>query len=365
MKFQIRGKDLNRLVSQAGVFSAPDASHPAYSLTKIDVVKGSMIRISVVNSISGCRFTAPVEEAEDGSVCVDSAVLRKVASGVSAGALVSFYTDETRLSYKEEDGLAGFLPTADVDNFIKLKTPPKEGWNKIKSKVFEEAANRVAWAASHNENRPVLTNVHMTPDYTEASDGYRLARHGHGLLAEGEDPVMVRAVFVNAVRNLLAGESEEIAINVREHIWVRGHGWAVYALPSAGTYYKIDGMFYDPDEVNGISVSRPHLRNALTKIMKSVGGRPMTIDIGDQALILTARGEDGSLASHQVPFVVDTEKEPDLETLGQMAVSSELFRDAVVAYDTDVIRVMWRSAMDTIQLDGQGLRVSVCPIARG
>jgi DNA polymerase III sliding clamp (beta) subunit (PCNA family) len=364
MKFSISGKALTDVVSQAALFHSSDASHPAYSLTKMDVTKTGALRLSVANAVSGCRFMSAVTDSEQGSVCVPSDVLRRVTAGIGPQASVSFYTDGTVLRFVDDSGFKGAIPTADTDMFISLKTPPADGWSKIASKDFEAAANQTAWAASHNHAHTVLLNVHLTPEFTEASNGHQLARKTPGIVESGD--YLVSAAFISSIRTLLAGSSQDLMISGGRQIWIRGRGWAVYTLPTDAVFYDTSPVFYDAEAVNRISISRPHLHKALIKIMKSVGGRPLLVDVDEDKLSLSARGEDGMASAAvtcEVPFVLDSPN-PDLEELGSMSISSELLRDAVNAYSCDVVSLLWTGRKETIQLDADGLRVAVSPIYR-
>lgn len=217
--------------------------------------------------------------------------------------------------------------------------------------LLRQAIARVAFAAAHDEVRPVLTAVLF--DFGQegltlaAADGFRLARARLSGVSAPAQQLLVPARAVSELGRLLGnGESVRILPTAQD----RG----VHLVVGESTLFTrlIEGRFPDVERVipqegkTHVTVEAAGFHQAI-RVAGLFGGsnesRPVVLEAEAGRLHLRARGDESGDADVDLP--ADLEGEPQA-----IAVNTRLLIDALEAVEAAQLRLSWSSHQTPIVL---------------
>jgi DNA polymerase III sliding clamp (beta) subunit (PCNA family) len=383
MKLKIPASDFVDLISRAHLFSAYDASHPAFSSTLVEVTKSGSLRVSVANQISGCRMSASAE-GEQGRVCIPSQQLDRLVQSLPRDVDLKLEVIEkggaARARVSAGKSFSAILPVTSASDFVKLDDPPKEGWFEVDVKELVRTITAVEWAAGSDlDSHPVLTGIHLCSDYSEAADGHCIARLSPGIVPEDKMPMVVPSVMLKQMKMMVAREEGKIRIASGRNIWMRGFGWAVYCQPVADKYYDLSSFMYDPDEdgkskfgngtadVNWIHLACPQLRDAVRRSITASGGSLVKFQVKNDAMTMTSMTdpEDAGASlrvSQKLNFSPDGALPGRFSELAEFGYDPSYLSKALGPFKSETMKMLW-SHKQTLQFhDDEGMQAAVMPV---
>jgi DNA polymerase III sliding clamp (beta) subunit (PCNA family) len=382
MKLKIPASDFADLISRAHLFSAYDASHPAFSSTLLEVTKSGSLRVSVANQISGCRMSASAE-GEQGKVCIPSQQLDRLVQSLPKEG--SFRLDIVekggtgRARASAGKAFSAILPIRPAEDFVKMDDPPKDGWFEVEVKDLIRTITAVEWAAgSDYDTHPVLTGIHLCSEYSEATDGHCMARLTPGIVPEGKPAMVVPSVMLKQMKQMTAREEGKIRIASSNNIWIRGFGWAVYCQPVADKFMDISKFMYSVDDgeaevmggrkvpVNWIHMVSPQLRDAVRRSMTASGGNLVRFQFKNDAMTMTSVPDEGDAGSslrvsQKLDFSADDALPGRFDELAAFGYNPTYLQKALGPFSEETLRMLW-SPRESLQLhDDGGMQAAVMP----
>jgi DNA polymerase III sliding clamp (beta) subunit (PCNA family) len=202
-------------------------------------------------------------------------------------------TTKTEMCIKSGTIEAGIALQADISE--KLKSAVKElmvdrDWKSL-SKDFATVVQQVAFAAGKEVTKPLLTCVHVTSQYAETCDNYRLARIAFPKRLRIKDLLLP----ARAIQNIAQYEPTQFA---------HGDGWAHFRNADSvqfscrtmeGQYPDLSGLL----QVEGVLVEFPD--GILDSLGRSgvflddsvMGNEACSLQLADDVLEISARGVSG------------------------------------------------------------------------
>ncbi len=178
MKFTILQENLARALSIVSRAVAPRSTLPVLANILLTTDNGRL-RLSATNLEQGitCWVSAQVEE--EGSITIPAKTLCDLVNTLNdrINATLDPKTATLKLvSGNSKTNIKGI----DAAEFPPMPKPDLAGGLAIKGTDLKEAIKQVAFAASSDESRPILTGIHLTGSENaltfEAADGFRLSQ---------------------------------------------------------------------------------------------------------------------------------------------------------------------------------------------
>ena len=382
MKLKMPVADFTAVVGNAHLFAAYDATHPAFSQTMLEITEKKSLRLTVVNSIAGCRFSVGGIEGEPGSLCVPTKIFDKLLQGLPTSG-------EIKLGYNGKQLKIGVgkvgakLVATGTEDFVSIPKPPRDGWFEVKAVDIAHVSDAVAWSASSDyDNRPVLTGIHLNHKFSEAGDGHCHSRVVPGVIPEGHPPMVIPSAMVQKLRQILsAGRDGVVHVCVGDKFfWFRGKGWALYTLPVAESYYDVEEMVYAPDEngvtrltggrtgnVFGIVVARRQLHQAAQRVVRVAANQIMRFTVKDNTLTVATVNDgekvDNSLRiAERLDWSADAELPADFDRLSAVGFRPRYLASALAPFSSEVVRMLWSDQDNSFQFhDDKGMKMVVMP----
>ncbi len=200
MKLQVTQENLNRAL---GTVARVANSRNALPILANILVKTVNNRLSVAATNLDIAITHYIgaKVSDGGSVTVPARLMQDFVSSLPSG-VINLELEENKLHIRTDQYKSVVNGIAADDFPVMPKIEGGKTW-KIAGPVLKKALQQVAFAASNDESRPVLTGVLVhTVDghlYMAATDSYRLAEKN---LGSNEEEVSL-LVPVNAMQDLL------------------------------------------------------------------------------------------------------------------------------------------------------------------
>ncbi len=207
MQITVLRSKLVRALKDARAAVARNPQLPILSSFLLETRDGRLI-ISATDLYLGIRSSVRGSDVEPGRVAAPAQVLYDLISSIP-GEQVTLEAEDShiRITTDDTDAQLQVLPADEFPQF----PDPGEKEIKLDFETFDDILSQVAFAASSDETRPVLTGVLLNlgkESEVVATDGFRLARRR--LQAEFENlQLLVPANALREVHKIAAGRSVE------------------------------------------------------------------------------------------------------------------------------------------------------------
>ena len=293
---------------------------PVLSNVLIEATKNGLV-LSGTNLDLGMRVTLGGKIEEEGSLTVPAKTLTEFVSSIIFETVeITTQGDKLKLvSGKQQATLAG-IPAAEFPII------PKMGKNKDKSFVFphqiiSEIATSVAYAASSDESKPVLTGVRFqglgSSIVVVATDGFRLAKKtikidNATILGEG---LILPARTIVELSRLVESSKDEVSMT-----WIPENNQVIFGLGEIELVSRIlQGNFPDTEKIipKDFKTELKIDREELLKDLRAAGifarENSNIVKFSVQGLVLRVQASGGQIGENESEIEIETEGE-DLET---------------------------------------------------
>jgi DNA polymerase-3 subunit beta len=200
MKLQVTQENLNRALGTVARVANSRNALPILSNILVKTV-GTRLSVAATNLDIAITHYIGAKVAEEGSLTVPARLMQDFV-GSLPGGVIDLELDEARLHIRT-DQYKSVINGIPADDFPVMPTIENGKTWTVAGPVLKKALQQVAFAASSDESRPVLTGVLIhTADgnlYMAATDSYRLAEKNLG--KHSEDISLL--VPVSAMQDLL------------------------------------------------------------------------------------------------------------------------------------------------------------------
>lgn len=247
MHFFVLKENLSKFLCILGRNISTHPQLPILSNILLKAEKGQLITAST-NLELGILFTIPAKIEKEGEITIPGRLLTDFISSLIADK-IEFFSEGTNILVKTSKSRASFttMPSTDFPMFPNIsQTKNAFPFEKIKNTL-----NRIVFAASVDEGRPVLTGVKTNISQGKmtfvATDGYRLSKEQ----VEIEDKKINLNVILPAqslaemVRIATELKAEEIKFAI-----IEDKNQAVFILPQGTIFTRlIDGEFPNIEKI--------------------------------------------------------------------------------------------------------------------
>lgn len=214
MRFQIHQDSFTRGLTIVSRYTANKGQLPILANILIEASKGGVF-LSATNLEMGIRADIGGKVEVEGQTTVPAKNLVEYVASWPSGT-IDVELKEEKLTVKSQKSQASFA-TVDAREFPNIPRVEEQesGRVEVPSQIFKEISQRVAFAASVDDSRPVLTGVRFIANNSEltivATDGFRLSQKK--MIVDTEIPsVILPARSITELAKL--AESETIKMNV-------------------------------------------------------------------------------------------------------------------------------------------------------
>lgn len=183
MKAHILASDLSKLVSAACRAKASRSTLPVLSNLLLQTFDDNTIRVTGTNLQLTISMLAGAKVDETFAITVPANTLVDLLGTIPGDAeltLARREKDETLNLSSKKPKFSNNLKGIPAFEFPIMSLVAAQAGIELEPKLFKKAIGRVAFAAATNDDRPILTVVHIKANGTtvlfEAADGFRLAR---------------------------------------------------------------------------------------------------------------------------------------------------------------------------------------------
>lgn len=192
MKISVLQENLARGLSIVSRAVSPRSTLPVLSNILV-ATDGGRLRLSATNLELGitCWISAKIEE--EGSTTVPSRTFTDLVSTMPPEQADMVLEESTQTLNVKCGSLNTDIKCIDAQEFPPMPTPDQDAEIEIDVKDLKEIISQVAFAASKDEARPILTGVLVTAEDSTitmaAADGFRLSVRSMDLSANVEKPI--------------------------------------------------------------------------------------------------------------------------------------------------------------------------------
>jgi DNA polymerase-3 subunit beta len=141
----------------------------------------NLLSLACTNLELGIRYTLPAQVQGEWAVAIPARTLNDLVQTLPGGTMITLELLPLKHTLRLAcDTTQAQIKGLDAEEFPPLPRPGDGEPIVIASDVLKQIARRVAFSASEDESRPVLTGIHIkisgTKLIAEAADGFRLAR---------------------------------------------------------------------------------------------------------------------------------------------------------------------------------------------
>jgi DNA polymerase-3 subunit beta len=203
MKLQVTQENLNRALGTVARVANTRNTLPILANILVKTVNN---RLSVAATNLDIAITQYIgaKVSEEGSVTVPARLMQDFVNTLPSG-VISLELEENKLHIRT-DQYKSVVNGIAADDFPVMPAIENGLSWKVAGSVLKKALQQVAFAASSDESRPVLTGVYLhTVEgrlYMAATDSYRLAEKDLGPLPSVEEPFQL-LIPVSAMQDLL------------------------------------------------------------------------------------------------------------------------------------------------------------------
>ncbi len=215
MKLTILQENLNKGLSIVGKFVKSKPQLPILENILFSAEKGSL-KLSATNLETGINLRLPAKVEQEGKITIPARIIVDFISSLPADKVL-FELNKDKLSVSCRNYKASFngISATEYPAVPSIETL-KEGFEKVslEAKKLIKAIEQVAFTASQDESRPILTGVKMNFGESiglASTDGYRLSLKTINLKTKQKDEKLIipALALMELVRVYLQGEEKE------------------------------------------------------------------------------------------------------------------------------------------------------------
>jgi DNA polymerase-3 subunit beta len=249
MKVTVLQENLSRGLGIVSRAVSPRSTLPVLANILIATDEGRL-RLSATNLELGITAWIPAKVEEEGSTTVPARTFADLVNALPGDQVVLNLDSATQTMNIRSGASNNDIKGIDADEFPPLTTPDMDGAIQLNVADFKEMVQRVAFAASSDEARPVLMGVLMEVSGDKivmvSADGFRLSVAKATLSSPVEKPFNA-IIPARALSELarISGEEDVISMIVPE-----GRGQVVFRVKDAELVSQlIEGTFPDYEQI--------------------------------------------------------------------------------------------------------------------
>jgi DNA polymerase-3 subunit beta len=310
---------------------------------------GKVLLASSDSDIS-IQYTLEADVEETGIIVLPAKLFSDIIRSVPESQITITTRDELHAvirSVNSEFNIVGL----DADDFPRFETPGNNAQHiQLPALLFKDMIAQTSFAASTDDSRGIITGVlidsHDQEMHLAALDGYRMAIANHSVPEINPYSIVISAKLLNDLSKIIA-EIKDIKNNTMLNIELENKK-AVFMFPGLMVELKLfNGQFVDyraimpKDSTITLKVSRSALLQSISRaslLARDDKNNLIRMDIQDQIMSISARGEEGNLHEE---LVVEKNGE-DLE----IGFNAQYLMDMLKAIKDDDIIMKFRSGID-------------------
>jgi hypothetical protein len=405
VEFTIPSDDLIELFSRSSLLATGDRSHPAFGVTHLSVTTKGRLKSQVVNAFAGALNsvqTASGEGSIAGAVCITHNTVNGIQSVLAPKTEVNIKlmggeneAQQLRIRAGDVAMRVNTLPASDALTFPTPPTQEEATWAEVMPEnILAVIAHVAPFVAPEKDARANLQTVHLSSEFSEASDGRRVVRIQKSILPPGSSNVCAPSALFNVLRNYIDGKTAIRVAVTKANLWFVGKGWALFCRPLDVIFPNLDNFFYGaPDEngqvvadlegtrrkLHGILLDRASAMVASQRVA-AIYQKPQDASGVDAAPIIRFSMKNKSLTAlvaklpganvsidfaQRVPWSpidgMDLD-EAGIKELNEMKLNARFFGSIVGQMKEEQIQVLWTSSKDRIQIEQpDGMRCLLMP----
>ncbi len=249
MKVTVLQENMARGLGIVSRAVSPRSTLPVLANILIATDEGRL-RLSATNLELGITAWIPAKVEEDGATTVPARTFADLVNTLPGDQVQLNLDSETQTMNIRSGASNNDIKGIDADEFPPLTTPDMDGAIQLNVADFKEMVQRVAFAASSDEARPVLMGVLMEVSGDKivmvSADGFRLSVAKATLSSSVEKPITA-IIPARALSELarITGEDDVISMVVPE-----GRGQVVFRVKDAELVSQlIEGTFPDYEQI--------------------------------------------------------------------------------------------------------------------
>lgn len=250
MKISVLQENLSRGLSIVSRAVSPRSTLPVLS-NILMATDGGRLRLSATNLELGitCWINAKIEE--EGSTTVPSRTFTDLVSTMPPEQTNMVLEEDTQTLNVKCGSLNTDIKCIDAQEFPPMPTPDQDAAIEINVEDLKEIINQVAFAASRDEARPILTGVLVTVEddtiTMAAADGFRLSVRTMSLSSSVGKPVkaVIPARALEELARISSDESKVVTMTLPP-----GRGQVIFRTKNVELVSQlIEGSFPDYQQI--------------------------------------------------------------------------------------------------------------------
>lgn len=327
-------------------------ANPILAGVKLEVQDGTM-QLSVFTYEISARDHVEAGIDEAGTVVVLGKLLADISKSLPAEKT---YLDANETTMTITSGAASFtlqlMPESEYPDLPEL--PQQLG--QVDAQTFMQTVNQAAIAVARDENRPVLTGVHMRFNGDEvtlsSTDRFRLARASFHWTPQDEQletTTLVRGAYLTKIARSM-DERENVTIYLDAEnpslIGIENAGRVSTVQLIDGEFPSVDRLYADSYPIQAV-INKTDLLEAAKRVsLVAERNAPIRMVFTEQQVLLTAGGIDEASAKQTLPVDLDGE---DIT----VAFNPAYLRDGLSVITEPYIRMKMTTAVKPVEFNGQ------------
>ncbi len=354
MSIKLIKEDLQKIVNITNRFVPLRPSLPVLGNIYVAAQKGRLV-LQATNLESSIRLSTAAKSAEEWATTVPAKFFVEVLNSLK-GREVELNLEKENLLINTQE-TEGSLATISASEFPKppfVETVQSEA--EVSVKETYTAIGRVAFAASQDEGKPVLTSIFITKEKDAtvivATDGYRLAKqalpNSYGL----KDLLVPARIFVEALKAANDTEEEQVglAVSAKENqLLVVGENLQVATRLISGTYPNFNQII-PQSFVASFVVAKEDLAAAVktTAVFARDLGNVVTFELtkNNELLLNAATLQVGEASTKLTPEITG---EPV-----KVSFNSQYFLDGLSALKDEIVEVKFSGPLSPAAITANG-----------
>lgn len=327
-------------------------ANPILAGVKLEAQDGTM-QLSVFTYEISARDHVEAGIDEAGTVVVLGKLLADISKSLPAEKT---YLDANATTMTITSGAASFtlqlMPESEYPDLPEL--PQQLG--QVDAQTFMQTVNQAAIAVARDENRPVLTGVHMRFNGDEvtlsSTDRFRLARASFHWTSQDEQletTALVRGAYLTKIARSM-DERENVTIYLDAEnpslIGIENAGRVSTVQLIDGEFPSVDRLYADSYPIQAV-INKTDLLEAAKRVsLVAERNAPIRMVFTEQQVLLTAGGIDEASAKQTLPVDLDGE---DIT----VAFNPAYLRDGLSVITEPYIRMKMTTAVKPVEFNGQ------------
>lgn len=327
-------------------------ANPILAGVKLEAQDGTM-QLSVFTYEISARDHVEAGIDEAGTVVVLGKLLADISKSLPAEKT---YLDANETTMTITSGAASFtlqlMPESEYPDLPEL--PQQLG--QVDAQTFMQTVNQAAIAVARDENRPVLTGVHMRFNGDEvtlsSTDRFRLARASFHWTPQDEQletTALVRGAYLTKIARSM-DERENVTIYLDAEnpslIGIENAGRVSTVQLIDGEFPSVDRLYADSYPIQAV-INKTDLLEAAKRVsLVAERNAPIRMVFTEQQVLLTAGGIDEASAKQTLPVDLDGE---DIT----VAFNPAYLRDGLSVITEPYIRMKMTTAVKPVEFNGQ------------